>query len=205
MTDSIDDDFRSLVDQARGGCVHSTGKLLAQCQKYLLGIANQEIAPELAGKVGASDAVQETMMEAHAAIERFDGQTEKELLVWLRTILKHNLTDLVRGFSGTQKRQINREHRLDSGWDTANGTHQTPSVAMGAEEDERRLHLAMLQLPPDHQQVIQLRNWELLTFSAIGQKMERSEEAARKLWTRAIQNLQSIMDSLERTEDEPTT
>lgn len=204
MPDSIDDEFRSLVDQARNGCAIATGELLSRCQNYLLGIANQEIAPELAGKVGASDAVQETMMEAHAAIERFEGHNEEELLAWLRAILKHNLTDLVRGFASTQKRQINREHRLESGWDIANRDHQTPSRILDADDEQTRLHQAMRQLPEDHQKVIQLRNWELLAFATIGQRMDRSEEAARKLWTRAIQNLQSVMDSLERSSDEPT-
>ena len=49
---------------------------------------------------------------------------------------------------------------------------------------------ALGNLPADYAQVIELRNWELLTFPQIAAKMDRSDEAVRKLWVRAIQRLQ---------------
>ena len=48
-------------------------------------VANQELSPELAAKLGPSDLVQETFLKAHCEIGRFHGHTEADLLAWLRT------------------------------------------------------------------------------------------------------------------------
>ena len=42
------------------------------------------------------------------------------------------------------------------------------------------------RLPADHAMVLRLRYWESLTFPQIASRMERTEEAVRKLWYRAI-------------------
>ena len=46
-------------------------------------------------------------------------------------------------------------------------------------------------LPSDHRQVIELRNFEQMDFEAIGQQMNRTAGAARKLWARAVEALQT--------------
>ena len=56
------------------------------------------------------------------------------------------------------------------------------------------LEQAMAQLPNDYQQVLRLRNWEQLPFDEIGVRMNRSRDAARKLWSRAILQLQELLD-----------
>jgi len=47
----------------------------------------------------------------------------------------------------------------------------------------------MSQLSADQQQVITLRNFEQLGFEEIGSRMNRSADAARKLWSRSIETL----------------
>jgi len=41
-------------------------------------------------------------------------------------------------------------------------------------------------LSPVHREVLHLRYWEQCTFIEIGIRMNRSPEAARKLWYRAV-------------------
>jgi RNA polymerase sigma factor (sigma-70 family) len=69
----------------------------------------------------------------------------------------------------------------------------TPSSLIVQEEELMALETALQRLPLQHQQVIHWRNQERLPFSAIGQKLGRSEEAVRKLWVRALDMLRKEM------------
>jgi DNA-directed RNA polymerase specialized sigma24 family protein len=55
------------------------GQLLEACRQYLLMIANDVIGPELQAKLGPSDLVQDTFLEAQRHIDAFRGQTRGEL------------------------------------------------------------------------------------------------------------------------------
>jgi RNA polymerase sigma-70 factor (ECF subfamily) len=64
----------------------------------------------------------------------------------------------------------------------------------GAEE-AAHLEQALARLPDDYQQVLRCRYQEDLTFEQIGERMGRTANAARKLWVRAIQDLQRELKS----------
>lgn len=49
----------------------------------------------------------------------------------------------------------------------------------------------LARLPADHPVVIELRYWKGLSFADIGTEMDRSADAVRKLWYRAIERLQA--------------
>lgn len=90
--------IEELIDKARGGCAECFGRILEGCRQYLLLIANQEFDSQFRAKLGASDLVQETFLEAHQDFSRFDGRTEDDLLAWLRQILLNNIRDAARQF-----------------------------------------------------------------------------------------------------------
>jgi RNA polymerase sigma factor (sigma-70 family) len=69
----------------------------------------------------------------------------------------------------------------------------TPRTDALATEEAERLQMAMDQLREEHREVIRLRNWQDLSFVQIGEQMARSPDAARKLWTRAVMNLQGFL------------
>jgi RNA polymerase sigma-70 factor (ECF subfamily) len=192
--------------QARTGSVDSLGRALEACRGYLLLIAQQELEPELQAKGGASDLVQETFLKAHRHFARFHGDTEAELLAWLRRLLLNNLIDFRRLYLQTAKRQAGKEISLQAGSGQAGGSsceggnqlaapEPTPSgIAM---EDEQALALrkAMDRLPEDYRQVLLWRQQDELTFEEIGRRLDRSADAVRKLWARAVARLQKEWDS----------
>ncbi len=94
---------------ARAGSTEALGQLLEACRGYLLLIAEQEIDPELRAKGGASDLVQETFLKAHRHFDRFQGDSETELLAWLRRLLLNNLANFARQYRDTNKRRLGRE------------------------------------------------------------------------------------------------
>ena len=65
----------------------------------------------------------------------------------------------------------------------------TPGSAVSFDEQVGAMRAALDAMPEDYRQAIMLRNWERLSFAEIGQQLGRSEEAARKLWTRAVLRL----------------
>jgi len=173
---------------------------LEAARQYLLTIARQEFDPDLRAKNSPSDVVQETFVEAQRAFGQFQGETEAELLAWLRQLLLHRVGKLRRRYRDTQKRRLAREVALgsdDSSSGLAGGlTADTPSPsgqAMEHEQDEV-LQAALGRLPEDYRRVITLRYEEQLPFEEIGRLLQRSPDAARKLWARAVERLHEELD-----------
>jgi RNA polymerase sigma-70 factor (ECF subfamily) len=187
------------IAAAQQGSQEALGQALEACRQYLLLIANRHLDPELRAKVGPSDVVQETFLKAQREFVRFHGSTEQELLAWLKAILLNNLANVVRDYRATDKRQLAREVPLAEVPDeellsSALAQTETPSGQMTAREQADEVDRALAQLPEPYRQVIALRNEERLSFEEIGQRLGRSAEAARKLWARAIEALQQLLE-----------
>ena len=184
------------IEAARGGCDEALGRLLQTCRNYLLLVANQELQPGLQGKVSPSDLVQDTFLKAHRGFPTFEGHSEAELLAWLRRILLNNVANATRAFVGTEMRQLDREVATDSAdgapYPAAPG--ESPSaLAIGAEQNAA-LEVALERLPEHYRQVVVWRSLDEESFEQIGRRTGRSAEAARKLWARAIEQLQTLLE-----------
>jgi RNA polymerase sigma-70 factor, ECF subfamily len=183
------------IGAARAGSREALGRLLEYCRPYLLLIANAELNEDMRAKIGASDLVQETFLRVNGNFEGFQGETEEELRQWLRRILLNELANTNRHFRGTKKRDLGRELPLDDFATIAEGgpTIELPNNNAVAAESVGALRAALARLPEHYQQVIQWRNYERLSFEEIGKKMGRTDEAVRKLWTRALAQLQELL------------
>jgi RNA polymerase sigma-70 factor (ECF subfamily) len=195
MSDRAQEIARCLA-AARAGSPDSLGQALEACRGYLLLIAQQEIDPQLRAKEGASDLVQETFLKAHRHFAQFHGDVEEELLGWLRRMLLNNLADFRRFYCATQKRHAGREVSLevnDSSRDRGGAlaaAEPTPSAMAIGQEQAEELQRVLARLPEDYQQVLLLRHQGELSFEEIGRRMNRSANAVRKLWARAVERLQ---------------
>jgi RNA polymerase sigma-70 factor (ECF subfamily) len=188
------DDVEQWIADARQGCGKSLGHLAERCRQYLLLVANQELDASLRGKVGASDVVQETLLTAQQIFGRFDGQTEVQLRLWLRRILLHKLAHEGRYYGRTAKRDVLREQELIFDGSRNDGLGlvdqaPTPRGNAIANEQTEAIERAIEQLPDHYQQLIRLRCFEQLTFVQIGELVDTTPDAARKMWCRAIEAL----------------
>jgi RNA polymerase sigma-70 factor (ECF subfamily) len=181
---------------ARSGSPEALGQALDACRGYLLLVARQEVGGDLRAKAGASDLVQETLLDALRDFGRFHGTTEKELLHWLRRLLLNNLADLGRQFRGGDKRQVSREAALEGEGSSAGPADAlaaalpSPSGAALASEEAEAVARALGRLPDDYRQVILWRYQEGRPFEKIGQALGLTANAARKLLLRAIRRVQ---------------
>lgn len=190
---------------ARAGSKNALGQTLEAYRQYLLLVANQELAPALRAKGGASDLVQETFLEAQRDFGGFEGESEGELRAWLRRLLLNNVANFARRYRATAKRAVRREVSLPP--DSSGGEAEplaaalvapgpTPSGQAIAGEQAERIQRALERLPDDYQRVIRLRHQEQCSFEEVGRLMGRTPNAARMLWLRAVEKLQQ---ELERT------
>ena len=185
--------------EARAGSNEALGNLLELCRPYLLSIANAELPLDLRAKGGPSDLVQQSFLKAQQGFGGFEGDNEEALLAWLRRILINDLANFRRHYRDTHKRQVGRERSIEYGssmqspGDEVAADAASPSSLLGQQEDEEELARALTRLPDDYQRVISLRYWNRLSFGDIGKLMDRTPNAVRKLWLRAIERLHDEM------------
>jgi RNA polymerase sigma-70 factor, ECF subfamily len=193
-------DAAQWLPAARSGSSEALGEVLEACRGYLLLIAQQELDEALQAKGGASDLVQQTFLEAQRDFSGFQGTTQAALLAWMRQLLLNNLANFRRDFH-RDKRRVTREIALPGGDSSRRGGISlragtaTPSVEMMRAEQNEALERAVARLPEDYRRVIQLRYREERSFEAIAESMQRSQNAVRKLWSRAIERLQQELDA----------
>src|SRR5262249_36055546 len=137
----------------------------------------------------------ETFLDAQRDFAQFHENSEAELLAWLRRLLLNNLGHFVRRYRDTHSRSVAREVQppADSSSNTTDAgpaaTMLSPSGQAIEQEQAQELQRALQRLPEDYRQVITLRYLEGLTFEEIGPRMNRSADAVRKLWSRAMDRL----------------
>lgn len=190
-------DAQVLLQQARGGNEKALGQLLESYTRYLTLLARVQIGRRLQGKVDPSDVVQETFLEAHRQIANFRGNSEGELVAWLRRILAGQIALTLRRFLGTKGRDLKLERELAAQLDQSSeildgglvASNSTPSQHASRREQALLLADALDRLPEDYREVIILRHLEGLSFAEVSQRMERSEDSVQKLWVRALANL----------------
>ncbi len=190
-----------LLSLARAGDGCARGRLLEQYRSYLILLARLQIGRRLQGKAGASDVVQETFLEAHRDFAQFQGQSEGELVGWLRRILATNLANLVRHYVGTRRRDVRLERQLAAELDESSraldgglaAQLSSPSQQAARRELAVLLADALRRLPDDHREVIVLRHLEGLTFPEVAVRMGRSVDVVKKLWPRALGRLRRLL------------
>jgi RNA polymerase sigma-70 factor (ECF subfamily) len=192
-------EFVRWLAAARSGSAEAIGRLLEGCRQYLLLVATEELPSDLRPKIAASDLVQDTFLKAHEHFAQFRGSTLDELFAWLRRILLNDLANCTRHYFRTGKRQLSREVPL-ANTPPANlrnvlaSEADSPRAQLLAQEKADALDRALEQLPEDYRDAILWRTRDGLPFEEIGRRLSRSERAARKLWVRAIERLQDLLE-----------
>lgn len=183
-----------MIHEAQRGSVESLNRLLMQMERPLRKMAEQENSPLLRPKIGDSDLVQESLLDASRSFGRFQGTTADELTAWMRQILLNNLSHHRRSYLGTEKRDVLREEpwpRADSDSDTGSviaGNLTEPHEEVSASEEYQLVQAALKRLPEEFQQVLRWRFQNGHTVAQIAEKLNRSLSSTKKLLARAAQH-----------------
>jgi len=190
------DAFNAWLTAAKTGSQDDLGRVLETCRGYLLAMAEAELGSTLRPKAGASDLVQDSLLEAQKGFEHFRGSTGEEFLAWVGHIMKNNVADLGRKFRSTQRREIGREGSLhaESPGTISAPSDERPIDLLTAAEDASQLHAAIARLPAETRDIISWRHQDRLSWDEIGRLIDKTPEAARKVWFRALERLREELD-----------
>src|SRR6476646_11849185 len=108
-----DEAARSLLLGARTGDEQQLGRLLQLYLNYLTILATTQLDARLRRRISPSDLVQEAMLGAYRDFGKFRGNSERELLAWLRQILINCLHHAYEAHIQAGRRDIRREVSLD--------------------------------------------------------------------------------------------
>jgi RNA polymerase sigma-70 factor, ECF subfamily len=185
-----DEPLEVLIREARGRSREAQGFLFELFRPELRRLAGRLVGIDLSAKVGASDLVQETFLDAQRDFPTFQGRTHEELAAWLRAILRHTLANFAEKYRRTRMRDVGREASLDAAAEQCAGLatdSPAPVERLIAAEQAADLDTAFRRLPAHYQEVIRLRHREGLSFAEVGAALGQSLDAARQRWLRAVQ------------------
>lgn len=169
------------------------------CRPQLWAYIQRRLGTALRQKVEAEDVLQEVCAEAVRAWPA--DLRGRPVLAWLCQIAEARLVDLARRFSAAKRDQA-REVPLAAGTDTRGpgliallvASLTTPSQAVSRLERHARLHAALSQLSDQQRLALMLRYVENWPTQQIAEKLGKSDGAVRVLLSRALKQLQHLLD-----------
>jgi RNA polymerase sigma-70 factor (ECF subfamily) len=196
-----------LLAQARQGEAAAVEKLLETHRAPLRRMIGLRLDPALAGRVDASDIVQEVLLEVSQRLDEYLRNPAMPFHLWLRHIARDHMIDAHRRHRLAQRRSLDRERPLapaaladQSSLDLAAqfiDREITPASAAVREELHRRMEAALAQLDEDDREVILMRHYEQLSNQEVAQALGLTEAAASMRHLRAVRRLRSLLLSEE--------
>ena len=171
---------------------------LWQYEPYLRMLARVQMRRALQAKVGASDIVQQSLLQAVQALDDFRGQSEAELRGWLRQILARNIAHLDRDMH-RDKRDVRRERSIEQrlsqsslrleGWLAAGGPTPSQHVALG--ERVLLLSAALERLPATQRDAVRMHYLEGMKLGEVATRLDKTTGAVAGLLHRGLKTLRN--------------
>jgi RNA polymerase sigma-70 factor, ECF subfamily len=198
-------DPETLLSLAKAGSGAALGRLLDRHRGALEVQARLQVGRRLRTKLDFEDLMQELSLEAHRGIAQFRGRSEGEFVCWLRKVFATILSNQLRHYLGTRRRDVRRECRIvGPGDDTSQSSIEPRLVAPQSSPSQHaarceRAELvadALGRLPEAYREVIVLRNIEGLRFAEVAERMGRTEDSVKNIWLRALDRLRRMLGDL---------
>jgi len=188
---------RELVALAKDGDKPALNRLYTAYAERVRWMVRFRMKRELRSKLESMDLVQNTFVQAFGGLDDFTYRNEGDFVRWLSKIAENEVRGSLRGLHA-QKRDIRKETPLgNDGPSTGRafvGTPElvattTPSAIMSRRDELAKLENAMDELKPEYREVIVLTKIEGLSYKEVSKKLGKSNEAVRKLLSRAMAEL----------------
>jgi RNA polymerase sigma-70 factor (ECF subfamily) len=169
---------------------------LERFRNYLRLLAEIELSPHLRVKEDASDIVQQSLLEAHRDLPNYRGQTDAELVGWLKTILARNILNVARHY-GTQKCDVSREQPVAERLEKSSARLENflaceqTSPSQQAMHNEQLIQLSdgLALLLDGERTAIVLKHIQGWTLSQISAHLGRPTDAVAGLLKRGLKKL----------------
>jgi RNA polymerase sigma-70 factor (ECF subfamily) len=181
------------------------GALLERHRRRLRNIVSFRLAPDLRGRLDASDVVQEMCLEATERLPEFLRHPAVPIFVWLRTLALQRVAIVHRRHLKTLARDVGRERSLFSHALTDETSAvflaamadpgESPSAIMEEEDQKKMLEECLCQLDTADQEILILRHFEELTNSEAAAALNLKPSAAANRYLRALERLRELVRS----------
>jgi RNA polymerase sigma-70 factor (ECF subfamily) len=166
----------------------------------LLQARQMRLDPRLQSRFDASDLVHWAYVDALKGLPAFDGDTEAQLIAWLRTILNNVAITRIR-WEKARRRNPAAEQAWKAALDDSTAcldnwlvdNERTPREHAELTEQKLRLAAAMEQLPEDQRDVIILRFLQKMPVAQIAAQLRRTEKSVAGLLNRGKHRLRELM------------
>ncbi len=198
---NLDLETQSLIVNAKLGEEKALNKLFAKYQGKILRIVRLRLPPNLRQKLRlqSMDIVQEVFMHAFQHLKDFEPQSQGHFLNWLSKKTEWFIKDRLDYVSRAKREAPGGEISMDQEITPSTETSQmqiqikddgtTPSQFAVRQDREQLIDSLLEVLEPEERELIIHRDLEELTFTEIGEKLGKSEDAARKQYCRAFKKL----------------
>jgi len=196
-------DSEQLLDQARQGDVAAVDRLLALHREPLRRMIALRLDPALAGRLDASDVVQDVLLEASRRLNDYLHDPAMPFPLWLRHIAKDHVIDAHRRHRKAQRRSLDREQPMVLAGLADRSAAQimaqlfdqelTPASAAIQEEMRRRLEAAIASLEDNDRELIVMKLYENLSNQEVATILGLSEAATSMRYLRAVRRLRAVL------------
>ena len=196
------DQTQELLVQAREGDAAAVNNLMERHRNALRRMVALRMDRQIAGRVDASDIVQDVLVEANRRLADFIDDGKMPFHLWLRQLAKDRLIDMHRRHHA-QRRSVDREQpiKADGNMDRSSmdlegqlsDPQLTPAAANIRKEQRGRFWEALEQLADQDREVILMRHAEHLGNSEVAEALELSPAAAGMRYLRAMRRLRSVL------------
>lgn len=192
-----DDSFEALLDRARTGDGVALDTALREVLPSLDRQARDLLGSWLGGRVGASDVLQEAMVEVVRSIHGFAGTTRGEFVTWLHRIVDRAALRVHRHLSAQKRRPPSTPSGIASLVEAVRPRElATPSGDARAAELEELCAEALRELTVDQRLVAERVLLSGASTEDVARELERTPDAVRALLARARARLALRLEKL---------
>ncbi len=185
-------DSYDLIIAAQKGDREAVEELYRRYYAEAFQVVRMRLGRKLRKEMESTDIVQSVWGDLFLGLDKFEYRGELSFKRWLFTRLHQKILDKAKYFS-SKKRDLGKKVR----WSSSAGVEAdldpagqiSPSHAAILGEEKKRLADKIEALPDDQREALIMRWFEGYSYEEIGQRLNRSQEAARKLVGRALIHL----------------
>jgi RNA polymerase sigma-70 factor (ECF subfamily) len=196
------DQTLELLNNVRGGNDEAVNRLLERHRESLRRMVQVRLDRAVAGRVDASDIVQDVLWEASRRLPDYIREAKMPVHRWLRELAKDHLIDAHRRHRKAQRRSVDRERPLVAAFPDRSSldlaaqlrdAELTPAAATIRKELEARFFSALDELDEQDAEVVLMRHHEQLSNSETAQALGLTPAAAGMRYLRALRRLRAIL------------
>jgi RNA polymerase sigma factor (sigma-70 family) len=188
MSEFAEADLLALIDRARAHDAAALNELMTRVRRRMKGFLRVRV-----GDVESSDLAQDTLVKLVDHLEGFQGTTENQFWKWAHVVARNVAAQSLR-FASAKKRGGAADPLPEDSRGGVRIPDSDPSPSAIAQRREQLAEAAAARahLTAAEQLVIRLRDDEDKDWPEVARLMDKTEEAARKFYRRAIKKWSAL-------------